>query len=164
MSPLDSAFLRLEDRHTSLHIASIAVFDGPPPTYEEIAALFVAKLPMLPRYRQRVREVPLQLGRPVWVDDPQFSLRNHLRHTALPRPGSTAQLRELVGRLMSQQLDRSRPLWDSWIVEGLEDGRWALINKVHHCMVDGIAGTDLLSAVLDHSPEPSPPVPASRRA
>jgi len=164
MSPLDSAFLRLEDRHTSLHIASIAIFDGPPPTYQEVTALFVAKLPKLPRYRQRVREVPLQLGRPVWVEDPKFSLGYHLRHTALPQPGSTAQLHALVGRLMSQQLDRSRPLWESWIVEGLEDGRWALINKVHHCMVDGIAGTDLLSAVLDQSPEPSAPVPDSWRA
>lgn len=164
MSPLDSAFLRLEDRHTSLHIASIAIFDGPPPTYQEIAALFAAKLPVLPRYRQRVSEVPLQLGRPVWVEDARFRLSNHLRHTALPRPGSTAQLETLVGRLMSQQLDRSRPLWESWIVEGLEDGRWALINKVHHCMVDGIAGTDLLSAVLDHSPEPAAPIPDSWRA
>jgi WS/DGAT/MGAT family acyltransferase len=164
MSPLDSAFLRLEDRHTSLHIASIAVFDGPPPTYDEIAAMFMAKLPMLPRYRQRVREIPFQLGRPVWVDDPQFSLSNHLRHTALPRPGAPEQLNELVGRLMSQQLDRDRSLWDTWIVEGLADGRWALINRVHHCMVDGIAGTDLLSTVLDHSAEPSVPIGDTVRA
>ena len=157
MSPLDSAFLRLEDRRTSLHIASIAIFDGPPPSYEEIASLFRAKLPLLPRYRQCVREVPLWLGQPFWVDDLHFSLRNHLRHTALPRPGSPAQLHVLVGRLMSQQLDRRHPLWETWIVEGIEDDRWALINKVHHCMVDGIAGTDLLSAVLDRSPERAAP-------
>ncbi|MEO8887847.1 MAG: wax ester/triacylglycerol synthase family O-acyltransferase [Jatrophihabitantaceae bacterium] len=158
MTPLDSAFLRLEDRHTSLHIASIALFDGPAPTYAEIADLFVSKLPLLPRYRQRVREAPLRLGAPAWVEDGSFDLTDHLRHTALPRPGTSGQLHELVGRLMSQQLDRGRPLWESWIVEGLEDGRWALINKVHHCMVDGIAGTDLLSTVLDQSPDASAPL------
>ncbi len=158
MSPLDSAFLRLESRDTSLHIAAIGLFDGPAPTYSEIADLVTAKLPLLPRYRQRVREVPLRLGRPVWVDDPRFSLRNHLKHTALPHPGSDTQLDELVSRVMSQQLDRSRPLWDTWIVEGLEGDRWALITKVHHCMADGIAATDLLTTVLDRSPEGEPKI------
>jgi diacylglycerol O-acyltransferase len=151
MSPLDAAFLRLEDRNTSLHIASVAVFDGPPPSYAEMHAAFQSKLHLVPRYRQRVREVPLRLGRPVWVDDPHFSLRYHLRHTALPRPGTREQLRDLVGRLMSQQLDRGKPLWETWIVEGLEGDRWAVVSKVHHCMVDGIAGTDLMGLVLDLS-------------
>jgi WS/DGAT/MGAT family acyltransferase len=163
LSPLDAAFLRLEDRHTSVHIASIAIFDGPPPTYAQIAELFAAKLPSLPRYRQIVREAPLWLGAPVWVDDPRFVLSDHLRHTALPRPGSGAQLQELVGRLMSQQLDRRHPLWESWLVEGLDDNRWALVNKVHHCMVDGIAGTDLLTTVLDGSPDELSPAPAAWR-
>lgn len=149
MSPLDSAFLRLEDRHTSLHIASVAIFDGPPPSYAEVHAAYTSKLHLVPRYRQRVREVPFRLGRPVWVDDPHFSLRYHLRHTALPRPGSESQLRDLVGRLMSQQLDRGKPLWETWVVEGLEGDRWAVVSKIHHCMVDGIAGTDLMSLVLD---------------
>jgi WS/DGAT/MGAT family acyltransferase len=153
LSPLDSAFLRLEDRHTSLHIASVAIFDGPPPTYAEIEALFAAKLPLLPRYRQVVREAPLWLGAPTWVDCANFALSDHLRHTALPRPGNGTQLDTLVGRLMSQQLDRSRPLWETWIVEGLTRDRWAMVNKVHHCMVDGIAGTDLLTTMLDLSPE-----------
>ncbi|MEO9109748.1 MAG: wax ester/triacylglycerol synthase family O-acyltransferase [Jatrophihabitantaceae bacterium] len=153
MTPLDSAFLRLEDRHTSLHIASVAIFDGPAPAYDEIVDLFASKLPLLPRYRQKVHEATLWVGAPTWVDDPSFALRDHLRHTALPRPGGAAQLHELVGRLMAQHLDRSRPLWECWLVEGLSEGRWALINKVHHCMVDGIAGTDLLTTVLAGSPD-----------
>ncbi|MDT4926664.1 MAG: diacylglycerol O-acyltransferase / wax synthase [Pseudonocardiales bacterium] len=155
MSPLDSAFLRLEDRHTSLHIASIAIFDGPAPSTREMVAVFEGKLPLLPRFRQRVCEVPLHLGQPVWIEDPTFSLGYHLRRTAVPQPGSMSQLRDLVGRLMSQQLDRSKPLWECWIVDGLQDGRWALINKAHHCMVDGIAGTDLLGILLDRSPQAS---------
>jgi WS/DGAT/MGAT family acyltransferase len=155
LSPLDSAFLRMDNRHTALHIASIAIFDGPPPTYDEIAVMFEDKIPSLPRYRQKVREAALWLGKPSWVFDEDFRLDDHLRHTALPRPGSSAQLHDLVGRVMSQPLDRSRPLWECWIVEGLADHRWAMINKVHHCMVDGIAGLDLLEAVLDHSPHPS---------
>jgi diacylglycerol O-acyltransferase len=156
LSPLDAAFLRLEDRSTSVHIASVAVFDGPSPTYDEVYAAYLFKLHLVPRYRQRVRELPLQLGRPVWVDDVHFNLRYHLRHTALPRPGTDAQLRDLVGRLMSQQLDRGKPLWEAWVVDGLEGDRWAVISKVHHCMVDGIAGTDLLSLVLDASADPAP--------
>jgi diacylglycerol O-acyltransferase len=149
MSPLDAAFLRLESRSTSLHIASVGIFDGPPPTYDDVFAAFQSKLHLVPRYRQRVREVPLGLGRPVWVEDPTFSLGYHLRHTALPRPGSDEQLRNLVGRLMSQQLDRGKPLWETWVVDGLENDRWAIISKLHHCMVDGVAGTDLMSLVLD---------------
>lgn len=161
MSPLDAAFLRIEDRHTSLHIASLAVFDGPPPSYDQVHAAYLAKLHLVPRYRQRVVEVPLRLGRPVWVDDPHFSLRYHLRHTALPRPGSDRQLRDLVGRLMSQQLDRGKPLWETWVVEGLEGDRWAVVSKVHHCMVDGIAGTDLMSLVLDDSADAVLPEPVA---
>lgn len=161
MSPLDAAFLRIEDRHTSLHIASLSIFDGPPPSYEQMHRAFQSKLHLVPRYRQRVVEVPLRLGRPVWVDDTHFSLNYHLRHTALPRPGSGAQLRDLVGRLMSQQLDRGKPLWETWVVEGLEGDRWAVVSKIHHCMVDGIAGTDLISLVLDASADAPPPeVPA----
>lgn len=152
MSPLDSAFLRLETSRTSLHIASIAIFEGPPPGHDEILALFRRKLGGLPRYCQRIREVPLWMGRPVWVDDPQLDLRYHVRRTALPQPGGDAELRTLMARLMSQQLDRSRPLWEDWVVEGLEGDRWALISKVHHCMVDGIAGTDLLTRLLDTDP------------
>jgi len=154
MTPLDSVFLRLEDAHTSLHIASVAIFDGPVPRFEQITELFERKLPLIPRYRQRMHEPALHLGLPGWSDDPDFDLAYHVRRTALPRPGGSAELDALVSRLMSQRLDRDRPLWECWVVEGLDDGRWAMVNKVHHCMVDGIAGTDLLSTVLDRSPDP----------
>ena len=121
--------------------------------------MVAGKLPAVPRYRQKVRFVPLQLGRPVWVDDPHFNLGYHLRHTALAAPGGDRELRNLVGRVMSQQLDRHKPLWEMWMVEGLEHGHWALVSKVHHCMVDGVSGTDLLTVVLDAEPEPARPMP-----
>jgi diacylglycerol O-acyltransferase / wax synthase len=160
MSPLDAGFLELEDedRHSSLAIASVAVFEGPAPAYEEFVAGVSGRLPLVPRYRQKVRQLPLDLGRPVWVDDPRFDLRYHLRQTALPAPGGEQQLRRLVERVMGQRLDRERPLWETWLIEGLQGGRWALLSKVHHCMVDGIAGTDLYRAVFDFTPEPSPGV------
>ena len=110
---------------------------------------------MLPRYRQKVRFVPGQLGRPVWVDDPHFNLAYHVRHSALPPPGGEEELNNLMGRLMAVELDRHRPLWELWMIEGLTGGRWALISKVHHCMVDGISGTDLMVLLLDSSKRPS---------
>ncbi|MGE0510677.1 MAG: wax ester/triacylglycerol synthase family O-acyltransferase [Acidimicrobiia bacterium] len=155
MNPLDATFLHVEDSISHMHIASCAVFEGPPPLYPDIVALFRSKLPLVPRYRQRVRFVPGALGRPVWVDDPHFRLDYHVRHTALPPPGSDVDLRNLMGRLMSQPLDRNRPLWETWVVEGLEGDRWALISKIHHCMVDGVSGTDLMTVVLDTSREPT---------
>ncbi|HEX6310639.1 MAG TPA: wax ester/triacylglycerol synthase family O-acyltransferase [Acidimicrobiia bacterium] len=159
MSPLDASFLHIENGVTHMHIGSVAVFDGPPPPYDTFRAMIVGKLPLVPRYRQKVRFVPFQLGRPLWVDDPHFNAGYHLRHTALPRPGGSEQLRNLVGRVMAQQLDRNRPLWEMWMVEGLEDDHWAIVSKVHHCMVDGVSGTDLLTVVLDRDPEGPPPVP-----
>jgi diacylglycerol O-acyltransferase len=159
MGPLDSVFLHVEDGVTHMHIASCAIFEGPPPRYEEFAAMVAGRLPLLTRYRQKVRFVPADIGRPVWVDDPHFNLVYHLRQTALPSPGSSAQLDNLMGRLMSVELDRHRPLWEAWMVEGLSDGRWALISKVHHCMVDGVSGTDLMTVLLDATPDPSPPLP-----
>ena len=113
ISPPDAAILRLESRSTSVHIASVGIFQGPPPTYDQVFATFQSTLHLVPRDRQRVREVPLGLGRPVWVEDPTFSLGYHLRRTALPRPGSDEQLRNLVGRRMSKQLDRGKPLWET---------------------------------------------------
>jgi diacylglycerol O-acyltransferase len=157
MNPLDASFLYLENGTTHMHIGSCAVFEGPPPAYDDLVSLFTGKLPLVPRYRQRVRFVPMDLGRPVWVDDPHFNLEYHVRHSALPAPGSEEDLRRLMGRLMSQELDRNRPLWEAWVIEGLSDDRWALISKVHHCMVDGIAGVDLISLVLDHERAPAPP-------
>ena len=158
MSPLDASFLHIEDDVSHMHIASIAMFEGPAPAYEDVVAMIRGKLPLVPRYRQIVRFVPLDLGRPVWVDDPHFNLEYHIRHTSLPAPGHVDQVRNLVGRVMAQQLDRNKPLWECWIVEGLEDGHWAILSKTHHCMVDGVSGTDLLSVMFDTTPEPSQPL------
>lgn len=159
MSPLDASFLHIEDANTHMHIGSVAVFEGPAPSYDEFERLVASKLPAVPRYRQKVRFVPLQIGRPVWVDDPHFQLGYHLRHSALAPPGGDHELRNLVGRLMGQRLDRNRALWEMWMVEGLEDGHWAIVSKVHHCMVDGVSGTDLLAVMLDSEPEPLRPAP-----
>jgi WS/DGAT/MGAT family acyltransferase len=156
MSPLDASFLHIEDHVSHMHIGSAAIFEGPAPAHEEIVEAIRSKLPLVPRYRQKVRFVPLSLGRPVWVDDPHFVLDYHVRHTAMPQPGGDAQLRNLVGRVMSQQLDRTKPLWELWIAEGLDDGRWVMISKTHHCMVDGISSSDLLSVLMDETREGSP--------
>jgi WS/DGAT/MGAT family acyltransferase len=164
MSPLDASFLHVEDAVSHMHIGSVAVFEGPPPAPADVAEMVAAKLPAVPRYRQKVRFVPLNLSRPVWVDDPHFNLGYHLRHTALAAPGGDQELRNLVGRVMSQQLDRHKPLWEMWIVEGLEHDHWALVSKVHHCMVDGVSGTDLLTVVLDSEREPARPMPDDWKA
>jgi diacylglycerol O-acyltransferase / wax synthase len=168
MSPLDASFLHLEDDVTQLHIGSVAIMEGPPPPFEEVLEMITGKLSLVPRYREVVRFVPFAMGRPVWVDDAHFNLRYHLRRTALPAPGGEEELRILVGRIMSQQLDRAKPLWEMWMAEGLGAGRWALVSKVHHCMVDGVSGTDLLTVILDKerdagaprvdtwTPEPAP--------
>ncbi len=141
-----------------MHIASVAIFEGPPPPFADIVAMVEGKLPLVPRYRQVVKFVPLDLGRPVWVDDSHFNIEYHVRHTALPAPGGESELRKLTGRVMGQQLDRTKPLWEMWVVQGLEDGHWAMLSKVHHCMVDGVSGADLLALILDTSPEGSSPV------
>ncbi|MEV4346484.1 wax ester/triacylglycerol synthase family O-acyltransferase [Actinoplanes sp. NPDC049596] len=161
LSPLDASFLDAEDQdpHASLAIASIAVLDGPAPSQAEFTEAIRGRLALVPRYRQKVRRVPLNLGRPVWADDPDFDLDFHLRRTALPEPGDDAALERLIGRVMSQRLDRERPLWEDWLIEGLPEGRWALMSKVHHCMIDGIGGNELYRLVCDTRPEPRRPVP-----
>ena len=159
LKPLDALFVDAEDqdKNTSMAIASIAVFEGPPPSHEEVLALVTDRLPLMPRYRQKLRTVPFRLGRPVWVDDPDFDLSYHIRRTALPEPGGDQQLAELMARVMSDRLDRDHPLWEYWVVEGLAQGRWALISKVHHCMVDGIGGADMYRVLLECPPEPAQP-------
>jgi diacylglycerol O-acyltransferase len=166
LNPLDAVFVDAEDAdpHTSMAIASIAVFEGPVPTQEEVLAHLAGRLPLVPRYRQKLRTVPLRLGRPVWVDDPGFDLRYHVRRTALPAPGGDRELAELMARVMSQRLDRDHPLWEYWLAEGLPEGRWAFISKVHHCMVDGVSGTDLYRVIFDFTPEPAPPAADDRAA
>ncbi|MBV9194567.1 MAG: wax ester/triacylglycerol synthase family O-acyltransferase [Solirubrobacterales bacterium] len=163
LSPLDASFLHIEDAATHMHIGSVGIFEGPPPGPGEVKQAIAERLPLVPRYRQKVRFVPFALGRPAWVDDPHFNLDYHVRRTALPSPGGDEELRNLVGRVMSQQLDRTKPLWELWVAEGLGDGRWALISKSHHCMVDGVSATDLLSVILSKERQPeSRPAPEWR--
>jgi WS/DGAT/MGAT family acyltransferase len=166
LNPLDVQFVDAEDedRHTSMAVASISVFEGPAPSHDEFLAHLAGRLPLVPRYRQKLRTVPFRLGRPVLVDDPDFDIRYHLRRTALPAPGGDEQLSQLMARVMAQRLDRDYPLWEYWLVEGLAEDRWALIFKVHHCMVDGVSGTDMYSVLFDLSPEPAPPVADDRVA
>jgi diacylglycerol O-acyltransferase len=166
LSPLDAVFLDAEDEdpRASMAIAATSVFEGPAPSQEEFLEYLAGRLPLVPRYRHKLRLVPFRLGRPVWIDDPDFDLRYHARRTALPTPGGDRQLADLVGRVMSQRLDRDHPLWEYWLVEGLSGHRWALIFKVHHCMVDGISGTDLYRVIFDLSPEPSPAAADDRMA
>jgi WS/DGAT/MGAT family acyltransferase len=154
LSSLDFAFLNLEDRSTHMHVGGLALFEGPSPQYDELLRLVESRLSRVPRYRQRLAWVPFQQGRPVWVDEDRFDLEYHVRHTALPSPGSEAQLLKLTGRLMAQQLDRNKPLWEMWLIEGVGEDRsgFAIFTKTHHCMVDGISGMDIASVLMD--PEP----------
>jgi diacylglycerol O-acyltransferase len=158
MSTLDAEFFFAEHGNVRLHIGSVAVFDGPPPSREDLMRLFEAKLPLVPRYRQVVRATPFQLLRPVWADDQEFSIRHHIRRTRVPAPGGPEQLRAVAAKLFARPLDRRRPLWEEWLFTGLEDGRWALLSKIHHCMVDGIGGNDLMALIF--STDPGEPLPA----
>lgn len=160
---LDASLLAMEDEVTHLHLGSTAVFEGPVPAFDDLRAMIVGKLPLVPRYRERVRRVPFAVARPVWAADPFFNPDYHIRHTGLPAPGSPDQLLNLIGRVMASKLDLTKPLWETWVVEGLEGGRWALISKMHHALVDGITGTALLAVLLDDQPEPSRPVPDTWR-
>ncbi len=153
LSPLDQTFLLLERDGQPMHIGGLMVFDGPAPAYEDLCAHLDSRLDQVPRYRQRIQSVPLNLGQPIWVDDENFELEFHVRHTAVPKPGKAEQLQRLAGRLLSQRLDLDRPLWEMWLVEGLAKGRWALINKAHHAMIDGLSGHDIMEVILDPDPE-----------
>src|SRR5436305_9745616 len=157
LSTLDALFLELEDRTAHMHVGAVATFEGPAPQYREFLRLIEARLEQVPRYRQRVLPVPLKQGRPVWVDETQFDLEYHVRHTALPAPGGDEELKKLAGRLFSQALDRDKPLWEMWLVEGLGDGRFAIVSKTHHAMIDGVAGVDLATILMDTEPSSSPP-------
>jgi diacylglycerol O-acyltransferase / wax synthase len=161
MSPMDSSFLHIENGTTPMHIGAVSIFAGPPPPFADLRAMVEGKLALVPRYRQKVRFVPLAAGPPIWVDDPHFSLDYHLRHTAIPAPGDEPQLRQMASRVFSQALDRDKPLWELWMVEGMHDGRWALLSKVHHCMVDGVAATDLMSVMFSDETAGEDPSPAA---
>jgi diacylglycerol O-acyltransferase / wax synthase len=157
LTGLDASFLHIEDAAAHMHVASVVLFEGPPPAYDELLEAFERRLPLVPRYRQRLAFVPLGQGRPRWVDDPHLNLRYHVRSTALPAPGGEQELKALAGRVFSQQLDRDKPLWEVWLAEGFEDGRFAMLSKTHHALVDGISGVDILSVLFDTSPEPAAP-------
>jgi diacylglycerol O-acyltransferase len=161
LTPLATAFLDAEDvdPRASLAIGSLAVFAGPAPSYDDFVALIAGRLPLIPRYRQRLRSVPLDLAAPAWVDDPDFDIRWHVRNTALPQPGGPQEVGRLMSRVMSQRMNRDRPLWEYWFCEGLSGGRWALLSKLHHSLVDGVSGTDLYRLVLDPTSTPGPSVP-----
>jgi WS/DGAT/MGAT family acyltransferase len=139
------------------------LFEGPVPPYDELLEAIERRLSLVPRYRQRLAFVPFQQGRPKWVDDPHLNLRYHVRATALPSPGGEDQLKALAGRVFSQQLDRDKPLWELWLVDGLEGDRFALLAKTHHALVDGISGMDIVSVLFDTSPEPAAPSDPSDR-
>src|SRR3954452_24415405 len=148
LSPLDASFLHFEDAASHMHVACALVFEGDAPAYDELLEHIDSRLHLVPRYRQRLAEVPFGQGRPKWVDDDRFDLRYHVRHTALPSPGTEYELQVLAGRVFSQQLRRDRPLWENWFVEGLEGGRFAILSKTHHALVDGISGLDILSVLF----------------
>lgn len=154
LSVLDELFLHLEGPDSHMHVGGAAIFEGPPPDYEEVLDMVRSRLQMVPRFRQKLMTVPFGVGRPVWVDDTHFNLEYHVRHTALPHPGDDSKLRRLTARIMSQQLDRTKPLWEIWLAEGLTNDRFALISKTHHCLVDGVSGADIMSVILDLGPEP----------
>ena len=163
LSPLDRTFLDLEYPEAHMHVAGVMVFDaGPLRTpddgidIEKVRKYVASRLHLIPRYRQRIARIPLE-NHPVWVDDDRFNLEYHVRHTALPRPGGDEQLKRLAARIVSQQLDRGKPLWELWIVEGLDDDRFAMITKTHHCMIDGVAAVDLATVLLNPSPDPTIP-------
>ncbi len=161
LSGLDASFLHMEHGPAHMHVASTSVFEGEPPSHDEFRDHIAARLHLVPRFRQKLRFVPYGQGRPVWVDDPQLNLDYHVRHTALPPPGSEEQLRNLAARIFSQRLDRSKPVWEMWLVEGLEGDRFAVIGKSHHCLVDGVSGVDITTVMYDLEPGPDrqPPRP-----
>jgi diacylglycerol O-acyltransferase / wax synthase len=154
LSAVDASFLVQEKQASHMHVGALVIFEGPPPSHEEFVSHIEQRLPLVPRYRQKLATPRFEMGRPFWVDDPTFNIDYHLRHTALPAPGSMDQLRQLVGRIFSQRLDRSKPLWEVWLVQGLEDGRFALISKTHHALVDGVSGVDISTVLFDLSPVP----------
>jgi diacylglycerol O-acyltransferase / wax synthase len=157
LTALDSTFLHLEDHSSAhMHVASVMVFEGSAPTLQELVDHVLGRLHLVPRYRQRLAYVPLGQGRPVWADDPHFNPYYHIRHTALPRPADDAALKRLAGRLFSQRLDRSKPLWEIWMVQSMSGGRFALVAKTHHALVDGVSGVDITTVLFDTAPEPAP--------
>jgi diacylglycerol O-acyltransferase / wax synthase len=149
LTSIDAGFLAQEREGSHMHIGAVLIFEGPAPSSEQFREHIAERLHLVPRYRQKLAFPRLQMGRPMWIDDPGFNLDYHVRHTALPKPGSIEKLRLLTGRIFSQRLDRTKPLWEVWLIEGLEDDRFALINKTHHALVDGVSGVDITTVLFD---------------
>ena len=179
LTSIDASFLAQEKDGSHMHIGAVMVFEGPAPSHDEFTEHISERLHLVPRYRQKLSFPRMQMGRPLWIDDPSFNLDYHVRYTALPKPGGIEQLKLLTGRIFSQRLDRTKPLWEIWLIEGLKKGRFALINKTHHSLVDGVSGVDITTVLFDldktpaEVPEararvdaraPSPPTPTSSRA
>jgi WS/DGAT/MGAT family acyltransferase len=162
LSSIDASFLTNESSDSHMHVGAVMIFEGPPPLYDDFLEHVRSRLHMVPRFRQKLAFPPAELGRPFWVDDPTFNLAYHVRHSALPAPGSEEQLRNIAGRVFAQALDRSKPLWEFWLVQGLEQNRFALINKTHHALVDGVSGVDIATVLFDLKPVPEPTEPGPR--
>src|SRR5215208_6890943 len=154
LSSIDASFLSNETDASHMHVGGVLIFEGPPPSYDDLLDHIRGRLHLVPRFRQKLADSPLQTGRPFWIDDPTFNLEYHVRHTALPSPGSEEQLLALAARIHSQALDRAKPLWEAWLVQGIEGARYGLISKTHHALVDGISGVDLMTVLFDASPVP----------
>ena len=159
LSALDLSFLTNESSSAHMHVGGICIFEGPPPSYDDLAEHISSRLHLVPRFRQKLAFPPIPTGRPFWVDDPAFNLSYHVRHSALPSPGSEDQLRRMAARIFSQQLDRTKPLWELWLVQGLTRKRFAFLTKTHHALVDGVSGVDIATVLFDVKPVPEPAQP-----
>ena len=157
LSSTDVSFLTNESSSSHMHVGAIMIFEGPAPGYEDLLDHIQSRHRLVPRFRQKLAYPPAQTGRPFWVDDPNLNLEYHVRHSALPAPGSEDQLRRMAARVFSQQLDRSKPLWELWLVQGLTRNRFALLTKTHHAVVDGVSGVDIATVLFDLNPVPEPP-------
>jgi diacylglycerol O-acyltransferase len=157
LTSIDASFLHQEGPESHMHIGAVLLFEGPAPDFADVLDHIRGRLHLVPRYRQKLATPPLDTGRPLWVDDRSFNLEYHVRHAALPSPGTEEQLLQLAARIASQQLDRCKPLWECWLVEGMADDRFALMFKTHHSLVDGISGVDLATVLFDVTPDPAPP-------
>jgi diacylglycerol O-acyltransferase len=159
LSSTDLSFLTNESSSSHMHVGAIMIFEGPAPSYDDLLEHVRGRLQLVPRFRQKLMFPPVQAGRPFWIDAPNLNLEYHVRHSALPAPGSEEQLRRMAARVFSQQLDRSKPLWELWLVQGLTRNRFALVTKTHHAVVDGVSGVDIATVLFDLNPVPEPAEP-----
>jgi diacylglycerol O-acyltransferase len=163
LTSVDASFLAQEREGSHMHIGGLLMFEGPAPSREDLQRHISSRLHLVPRYRHKLSVPRFEMGRPLWVEDPDFNIDYHVRHTALPAPGSVEQLRLLAGRIFSQRLDRSKPLWELWLIEGYEGDKFVLVNKVHHALVDGVSGADLTTVLFDMARDAKPVDPPEKK-